>query len=116
DRVAVVRRAKPDREQALVLREAREELLNAAAVAGPNKVMERIVDGGSNQVGAHLEVAAEPAEHEFVHQWEGRVRKYGQGDEQRYDESQRQSHGFLHTQVSQRVPPQSQLLPVRRRR
>src|SRR5438876_79105 len=104
DRIAGLRGAKRDREQALVLRQAREELLDAAAVAGPNQVMERIVDRGRNQVGAHLEVAAEPAEHELVHQRERRVGEDGERDQQRDDESQRQSHGFLHTQVSQRVP------------
>ena len=89
DGITGIRGTKRDREQALVLRQTREKLLNAAAVAAANQVMERIVDRGRNQVGAHLEVAAEPAEHELVHQWEGRVGEDAERQKERDDEAQR---------------------------
>ena len=70
------------------------------AVARLDQVLQRVLDGIRNQIGANVEIAAEPTQHQLVRQRQGRVGEDAQRQQQRHDESEREPHGFLHTHVS----------------
>ena len=60
------------------------------------QVLERILDRIGNQIRPRLQIAAEPAQRQLVHERQRRICKHAERNQQRDDESQRQTHGFLY--------------------
>ena len=78
----------PDGQQPLVLCDPREELQDAPPVSCPQQILERLLDRMSDEVGADVEIAAEPAQHQPVREGQRRIGEDAEGNEERDDESE----------------------------
>ena len=95
DGLAVAQWAEPQGVEALVLGDAAEELQQPAAVAGPDQIPQRLLDGARDERGAKVEIALEPLQGELIDERDYRVGEGAEREEQGNDEPQRKPHGSL---------------------
>ncbi|MDZ4865311.1 MAG: hypothetical protein SGJ01_17970 [Gemmatimonadota bacterium] len=86
------RRAVAEGVDAFILDDPGKILEYPGVVAGPDEVLHRLLDGVGDQVGANVQVANEPAHRQPVDQGQYAVGDRGESQDQRNDESQRQTH------------------------
>src|SRR5206468_1650019 len=95
DGLAAAQWAEPQGVEALVLGDPAEELQQPAAVAGPDQIPQRLLDGARNERGAKVEIALEPLQGELIDERDYRVGEGAEREEQGNNEPQRKPHGSL---------------------
>jgi hypothetical protein len=110
--------ADAERVQALVGRGRFEQLVDAPPVAPLEQVDQRLLQGGADQLRAHVDVAHRPAQHQRIDQRHHRIGERQHRDRQRHQETQRQANGAEHRdgQGARRMPgrPAAADRPARR--
>jgi hypothetical protein len=85
-------RTKPDRQEALVPRNASEELHHPSPVAGAQQILHRFLHRVRDEAGANVEIPNKPPQGQLVDEGHYRVGERGEREEERNDEAEGESH------------------------